>query len=168
MNLDHSSNAQNFQIDNQDKELLKKVALRVSDLANCKIKEGNPCTDGKTIYLPLNQSKLSFFDLEGLAAHEGGHIRFKSILDPDLPFQICPKAPLLGQIVLNICEDARIETILKSTFSGFWDELDQLNLRFMNEKLPNISKNPHSAQDQPEFIDFLLFLISINGISHPE
>ncbi len=143
--------------------LIKHVAKRVSNLRECRIKWGNPKTDGKTIYLPFNDKKFSYDELEALAAHEGAHIRFKSILDKSLPEKIYKKNPKLGQYLLNICEDARVECLLKKTFLGFWYELDELNGRFLIERI-NKYQNFSSYKIKPQdFVSLLLLLSSILG-----
>jgi hypothetical protein len=159
----------------KDQELIKKVAKRVSDLKSCIIKAGPPCTDGRTIYLPFQDKSLSYYDLEGLAAHEGAHIRFRSIIDPELPKTVCDWNVQLGHLILNIVEDARIEFLLKQTFTGFWDEINFLNKRAISKA---ISEFPKSKQDLDNnsklLIRFFILLLSIQGteqanqIFHPD
>ena len=71
-----------------EQQILKNIAQRVSDSPNCVVKNGIPRTDGVNIFLPFNDKSLKFEDLEGLAAHEGSHIRFKSINDPQIPKEL--------------------------------------------------------------------------------
>lgn len=152
----------------KERILIENVARRVSDLSTCKILQGVPCTDGKCIFLPFNDPNLSYLDLEALAAHEGGHIRFKSIINPKLSHEISPKIPELGQIVLNICEDARIEYLLKQSFPGFWDELKVLNTRFCKENLVRVSEIDVKDPPSDAMLDFLLQIISLVGCENEE
>lgn len=151
-----------------DKRILTNVALRVSDSPQCQVKKGIPCTDGRTIFLPFDDPSLTFDDLEGLAAHEGGHIRFKSVIDPKLAKDIYPENPELGHFLMNICEDARIETLLAETFPGFWDELDVLNLRMLIKTLPTLTQFPLDQLKTPAALKILLQLMSFEGCSHSE
>ena len=91
--------------------LIKQVAKRVSDKQNIIISEGIPRTDGNSIFLPFQDSNLNYLDLEALAAHEGAHIRFLSVIDPALPNKICKYNPILGHYVLNLCEDSRVDLL---------------------------------------------------------
>ena len=141
--------------------LIKRVAKRVSDNPDCTIKVGIPRTDGRIIYLPLDDSQYSYLDLEALAAHEGGHIRFKSLMDPNLPKEICKENPTLGQIILNICEDGRIEFLLKETFPGFWHQLDILNEKLLIKKAENFEGKCFDNITAALYVEFLLFLISL-------
>lgn len=151
-----------------DQRILKNIAQRVSDSPKCVVKNGIPRTDGVNIFLPFNDKSLSFEDLEGLAAHEGSHIRFKSINDPQIPKELFPKNPRFAQIILNICEDARVENLLKDTFPGFWDEIDDLNLRLLSQKIKIISQFPIEKLHEPEAIELLINFLSFEGCSHSE
>ncbi|WP_371803850.1 cobaltochelatase CobT-related protein [Candidatus Lokiarchaeum ossiferum] len=152
----------------KERTLIENVARRVSDLSTCNICLGAPCTDGKNIFLPFNDSSLSYYDLEALAAHEGGHIRFKSLIDPKLSTETSPKMPELGQIVLNICEDARIEYLLKLTFPGFWEELNVLNARFCMENLVQASELDVKNLRSEKMLNFLLNLTSLIGCENED
>jgi len=153
-------------ISQKERILIENIAQRVSDLATCKIRPGPPCTDGETIFLPFNDSRLSYLDLEALATHEGGHIRFKSVIDPTIPPKICKKMPKLGQMILNICEDARIEHLLKLSFPGFWDEIDFLNRRLCKENIEKIVRISATEQNTSEILEILLQILSLVGCSH--
>ncbi|MHA1562766.1 MAG: hypothetical protein ACTSPA_11635, partial [Promethearchaeota archaeon] len=151
-----------------DQRILKNIAQRVSDSSICVVKNGTPRTDGVNIFLPFNDKSLSFEDLEGLAAHEGSHIRFKSINDPQIPKELFPKNPRFAQMILNICEDARVEILLKDTFPGFWDEIDDLNLRLLTQKIKILAQFPVEKLNEPEAIELLINFLSFEGCSHSE
>jgi len=151
-----------------DQRILKNIAQRVSDSSICVVKNGIPRTDGVNIFLPFNDKSLSFEDLEGLAAHEGSHIRFKSINDPQIPKELFPKNPRFAQMILNICEDARVEILLKDTFPGFWDEIDDLNLRLLTQKIKTLAQFPVEKLNEPEAIELLINFLSFKGCSHSE
>ncbi|MHA1720995.1 MAG: VWA domain-containing protein [Promethearchaeota archaeon] len=151
-----------------EQQILKNIAQRVSDSPNCVVKNGIPRTDGVNIFLPFNDKSLKFEDLEGLAAHEGSHIRFKSINDPQIPKELFPKNPQFAQLILNICEDARIEKLLNETFPGFWEEIDELNLRILTQKLDSISQFPINKLNSPAAVELLINLLSFEGCSHSE
>ncbi len=151
-----------------DQRILKNIAQRVSDSPKCVVKNGIPRTDGVNIFLPFDDKSLTFEDLEGLAAHEGSHIRFKSINDPQIPKELFPKNPQFAQIILNICEDARVENLLKGTFPGFWDEIDDLNLRLLSKKIKLISEFPVDKLNKPEAVELLINFLSFEGCSHSE
>ncbi|MHA2018371.1 MAG: VWA domain-containing protein [Promethearchaeota archaeon] len=151
-----------------EQQILKNIAQRVSDSPNCVVKNGIPRTDGVNIFLPFNDKSLKFEDLEGLAAHEGSHIRFKSINDPQIPKELFPKNPQFAQLILNICEDARIEKLLSETFPGFWEEIDELNLRILTQKLDSISQFPINKLNSPAAVELLINLLSFEGCSHSE
>lgn len=151
-----------------DQRILKNIAQRVSDSPQCVVKNGIPRTDGVNIFLPFSDKSLTFEDLEGLAAHEGSHIRFKSINDPQIPKELFPKNPRFAQIILNICEDARVELLLKETFPGFWDEIDILNLRLLSQKIKKIALFPIEKKFKPEAIELLINFLSFEGCQHSE
>ncbi|QEE17839.2 VWA domain-containing protein [Promethearchaeum syntrophicum] len=151
-----------------DQRILKNIAQRVSDSPQCVVKNGIPRTDGVNIFLPFSDKSLTFEDLEGLAAHEGSHIRFKSINDPQIPKELFPKNPRFAQIILNICEDARVELLLKETFPGFWDEIDILNLRLLSQKIKKIAQFPIEKKFEPEAIELLINFLSFEGCQHSE
>ncbi len=151
-----------------DQQILKHIAQRVSDSPKCVVKIGIPRTDGINIFLPFNDKSLTFEDLEGLAAHEGSHIRFKSINDPQIPKELFPENPQFAQLILNICEDARVEKLLKDTFPGFWDEIDDLNLRLLTQKINLLSQFPVDKLNEPEAIELLINFLSFEGCSHSE
>ncbi|MHA1610439.1 MAG: cobaltochelatase CobT-related protein [Promethearchaeota archaeon] len=148
------------------KLILERIAIRISDKPGIDILDGIPRTDGKKIYIPFSDETLSISDLEGLVAHEGGHIRFQSILDPQIPSSIFPENPAFAQYLLNICEDARIDHILKDIFPGFWLELDILNKRFLTKKMQQFSIIPQSNFTHENLINLLLFLLSVIGTQH--
>ena len=151
-----------------DQRILKNIAQRVSDSPQCVVKNGIPRTDGVNIFLPFSDNSLTFEDLEGLAAHEGSHIRFKSITDPQIPKELLPKNPPFAQIILNICEDARVEILLKDTFPGFWDEIDNLNLRLLSQKIKILVQFPIEKLNEPEAIELLITFLSFEGCCHSE
>ena len=148
------------------KLILERIAIRISDKPGVNILNGIPRTDGKTIYIPFSDKTLNISDLEGLVAHEGGHIRFQSVIDPQIPKDISPQNPAFAQFLLNICEDARIDHILKDVFPGFWVELDILNSRFLRKKMQQLTKIAPSDFTHGNLIEFLLFLLSIIGTQH--
>ncbi len=145
------------------KLILERIAIRISDKPGVNILDGIPRTDGKTIYIPFSDKKLDISDLEGLVAHEGGHIRFQSIIDPKIPMSISPENPTFAQLLLNICEDARIDYILKDVFPGFWIELDALNFRFLSKKMQYLTEISPGEFTHENLIEFLLFLLSVIG-----
>ncbi|MHA1675406.1 MAG: cobaltochelatase CobT-related protein [Promethearchaeota archaeon] len=148
------------------KLVLERIAIRISNKPGVNILDGIPRTDGKTIYIPFSDKKLDISDLEGLVAHEGGHIRFQSVIDPKIPMGISPENPKFAQLLLNICEDARIDHILRDVFPGFWVELDALNLRFLSKKMHQLTKISPSEFSHENLIEFLLFLLSLIGTRH--
>nr|MDO8111763.1 hypothetical protein [Candidatus Sigynarchaeota archaeon] len=114
----------------QSLKLLKIVTKRVANKKIHEILDGiPPRTDGNDVWLPLSSPQYSFDEKIGIASHEAAHIRFKTIFGTTIHELLCPENPMIGHAVLNILEDARIEALLKTTYYGFWMELDSANLR---------------------------------------
>jgi len=147
-------------------ESLKSTAKTVSALPIRMVRKSgdeSAYTDGKDIFLPLESSFYSYIEKEALAVHEGGHIRFRSLIDQDLAKKILPENPKLGHIILNIAEDHRIETLIAHVYKGFWEELDDLNNRFSAEHCRNMKKNVLKITQDPIMIEPIQTLISIYG-----
>ena len=61
-----------------------------------------------------------------------------------------------------------MEILLKDTFPGFWDEIDDLNLRLLSQKIKIIAQFPIEKLNEPEAIELLINFLSFEGCSHSE
>lgn len=148
-------------------EVVKRVARRVADIPIESVEIGAPRTDGKTIWLPLNEKDMSFEDFQGIGGHEGSHIRFGSITGAEIGKTICAENPKFGQFVLNMAEDVRIEDLLAQTFPGFWEYQDRANLRVLIEKhAPELMKLPEDALKSQKAIGILTTIVMSYGLKH--
>ena len=127
-----------FAISPMEERTLEGVTKRVAD-APVTLRVGQPKTDGKTVWLPVTDKSFSFYDDEGMAAHEGGHIRFRTIIGTDVPKRLCPENPKLAQLLMNIFEDARVNFLLRQTFPGYWDELNTVSARFVEKYIDQMA-----------------------------
>ncbi|MHA1728954.1 MAG: hypothetical protein ACTSWY_09500, partial [Promethearchaeota archaeon] len=145
--------------------LLYVVARRV---ANKPIKStllnGKPKTDGTHIWLPLSGKEFRFEELIGLAAHEGSHIRFKSLFKGDFHKEICKENPYLGRVIINLFEDARVDYLLKKTYPGFWKELHLLNLRMAKKTLKVLVKEQEDVLSTNRAANFIITITGLHLI----
>jgi hypothetical protein len=135
---------------------IKVVAMRVANSPLDDILDGIARTDGKKIWLPFKEKKFGYPDLIGIAAHEGSHVRFKSIFDPSIPEKVCPENPSLGFLVLNLFEDTRVDYLLKETYPGFWMELKALNKRIITDLMEKIAVMDANILSTDNAYDFLI------------
>jgi len=150
----------NIVISPSDERLLYNIGQRVAD-SPVGLSIGSPKTDGKTIWLPMNDHQFNLFDLEGLMGHEGCHIRFKSIIDPTIPKSICPENPKLAQYIINILEDARINFLLKLVFPGYYDQLMVVEKKYITKIIQMITEMPKDVVKTELFPNLLFNLMII-------
>lgn len=148
-------------------EVVKRVARRVADIPIDSVEIGAPRTDGKTIWLPLDEKDFSYEDFQGIGGHEGSHIRFGSITGLDIGKTICAENPQFGARVLNMVEDVRVEDLLAQTFPGFWEYQDRANLRILMEKhVPELMKLPENALKSNKSLAILTAIVLSYGLKH--
>jgi len=147
-------------------KLLKIVTKRVANKKIHEIFDGTPRTDGFNVWLPINTPAYSFDEKVGIAAHEAAHIRFKTVFGTSIHVLICPENPLIGHAVLNILEDARVETLLKATYYGFWMDLDKANARQIQANLQRFSADDKEILHSQRTVDLCLHLMSAHSTGH--
>lgn len=150
------------------KAILEKIVTRVGDVGNVQIFPGKTDLRKNKLFLPLNDSNLSYGDLEGIACFEVAHYRFKSINDSSLGYKICPKNPELGQILIKITDDFRIQNLLNQSFYGFGKEFDNFTLKGLQSLMIDLSKRTWNLEEQSNQMEFLLLIIWIFSTRHQE
>ncbi|MBN2150512.1 MAG: hypothetical protein JW839_03595 [Candidatus Lokiarchaeota archaeon] len=149
-------------------KLLKIVTKRVANRKIHEIFDGTPRTDGFNVWLPISSPAFSFDEKVGIASHEAAHIRFRTILGTSIPELVCPENHRIGHAVLNILEDARIETLLKEIYFGFWIDLDKANVRQIQANLLRFSADGKEILHSQRTVDLCLHLISAHSLGHAE
>ncbi|MEX2681720.1 MAG: hypothetical protein Q6373_008970 [Candidatus Sigynarchaeota archaeon] len=149
-------------------KLLKIVTKRVANKKIHEIFDGVPRTDGYNVWLPITTPAYSFDEKVGIASHEAAHIRFKTVFGTKIHELVCPENPLIGHAVLNILEDARIETLLKETYYGFWMDLDKANVRQVQANLQRFSADGKEILHSQRTVDLCLHLMSAHSTGHAE
>lgn len=142
--------------------VLRVVAQRVADRSFSEMLDGRARTDGQAIWLPLRDVSFTHYELIGLAAHEGAHVRFHTVFDINVHEDICPENPAVGKAVLNVLEDARIDRLLKIAYEGFWMDLDRVNHRLLVDSVARLAAHPPGVLHGDHAVDFLVSLMCIH------
>jgi len=119
--------------------LVKLVLWKLASVISGKqvsLKEGNPRTDGKNIYVPTS---VPYWQQRTHTVHECGHIRFGSDFDnvERLSRVVLFENPYLGKDFINIYEDYRIERLLHSVFLGYKKDRKRLNTEIAKKAEPS-------------------------------
>jgi len=145
-----------------DQRIIGVVAQRVSNTLVTAIENGSPRTNGSIIWLPFSDATLSLDDLVGIASHEGSHIRFETPFNSKYHETVCPENPILGQAVLNVFEDYRINMLLKKAYRGFWMDLDMASEKLVQRIVTRLEKAPVNVLTTDLAAEFILDLVSIH------
>jgi hypothetical protein len=149
-------------------KLLKIVTRRVANKKIREIFDGRARTDGINVWLPLSSNQFNFDEKIGIASHEAAHIRFRSIFDPSLHASLCPENPAIAYAVINVLEDARIETLLKIAYLGFWIDLDRANLRQGLIIIGQFKDQDPAVLYSTKTVEFCLRLVGFHASGHEE
>ncbi len=152
----------------QATKLLKIVTKRVANRKINEVFDGAPRTDGSNVWLPISSPAFSFDEKVGIASHEAAHIRFRTVFGTSIPALVCPVNPRIGQVLLNLFEDARIEALLKGTYYGFWIELDKANARQIQQNLQRFAADGKEILHSNRTVDLCLHLMSAHSTGHVE